>query len=123
MYDLARRIIFTIIMTALMCTFVSVAYYRSLDFIPFMLGVLLGSAVSITKVFLLKHTVDKALEMEQKQAGFYTGTQHIFRLLITGVVLFIGATVQQISLWGVAAGILSLQLSIYLTKLTSKSGS
>lgn len=116
---LAKRMIFTIIVISLLCVLVSVVYYRSLDFLPFLLGVFLGSAVSISKVFLLEHAVDKALTMEEKHAGSYVSIQHILRLLLSGVVLFLGAVVPQISLWGVVAGILSFQLAIYNVKFTS----
>lgn len=53
-------------------------------------GVCLGSGVSVIKVLLLEHTVNKALTLEEK-SGTYTGFQHILRLLLSGVVLFLGA--------------------------------
>lgn len=118
--DLARRMIFTILIIALVCIMLSAIYYRSLEFLPFMIGVLLGSAVSIAKVILLERAVDRALEMEQKEAGNYVSLQHILRILLSGVVLFLGAVVPQISLWGVAAGIIAFQLAIYNVRFTSR---
>ncbi len=118
--DVSKRMILSIVIIGLICIFCSAIYYRSLGFLPFMLGVILGSAASIGRVFLLEHTVDKALKMEQKHAGNYVSLQHILRLLFSGVVLVIGATVPQISLWGVVAGILAFQLAIYTVKFTSK---
>jgi len=118
---LAKRMIFTILIIALVCILGSAIYYRSLDFIPFLLGVILGSVVSIAKVFLLERAVDKALSMEQKRAGNYVSIQHLLRLMLSGVVLFLGAIVPQISLWGVAAGIFAFQLAVYNVKFTSKS--
>jgi uncharacterized membrane protein len=44
--DLAKRMIITILVISLICVIGSVIYYRSLKFVPFLLGVLLGSAVS-----------------------------------------------------------------------------
>lgn len=119
--NLAKRMIITILIIALVCVLGSIIYYRSLDFLPFLFGALLGSAVSIVKVFLVEHAVDKALTLEQKQAGNYVSIQHLLRMLFSGVVLVIGAIVPQISLWGVAAGILAFQLAIYNVKITSKS--
>lgn len=116
---LAKRMILTIIAIALICILTSVVYYRSLDFLPFMLGVILGSVASIVKVFLLEHAVDNALTMEEKRAGNYVSIQHILRLLLSGVILFLGAVVPYISLWGVVAGILAFQLAIYNVKFTS----
>ncbi|NLK64314.1 MAG: hypothetical protein GX289_04390 [Tissierellia bacterium] len=116
--DLTRRMIVTILIIGFLCILISVLYYRSLKFLPFMLGVLLGSAVSIFKVFLLEHTVNKALTMEKTKAGGYVSIQHFLRFLITGAVLYLGAVVAQISIWGVAAGILSFQLAAYNIKFT-----
>lgn len=114
--NLARRMIYTIMLISLVCILGSVAYYRSLAFIPFVLGVLIGSAVSIAKVFLLERAVDKALTMDKIKAGGYVGIQHVLRLLISGAALYLGAIVPQINLWGVAAGILAFQLAVYNIK-------
>ena len=119
--DLAKRMIFTILIIALIFILGSVIYHRSLDFLPFALGVLIGSAVSIVKVFLLERAIDKVLTMEEKHAGNYVSLQHILRLFLSGIVLILGAIVPQISLWGVASGILAFQLAIYNVKFTSKS--
>ena len=118
--DLAKKMIFSILLTALICVAGSALYYRSLSFLPFMCGVFLGSFVSIVKVLLLDHAVDKAITMEQKHAGNYVGLQHMLRLLLSGVALISGALVPQISLWGVAVGILAFQLAAYSLKITLK---
>jgi hypothetical protein len=112
--------IFTILIIALICILGSAVYHRSLDFLPFVFGTLIGSAVSIAKVFLLERAIDKALTMEKKHAGNYVGIQHFLRLLLSGVVLVLGAIVPQISLWGVVSGMLAFQLAIYSLKFTQR---
>lgn len=119
--DLSKKMITSILIIGLICIIGSAIYYRSLSFLPFMIGVILGSAASIGRVLLLERTVDKALTMEQKNAGNYVSLQHILRLLFSGVVLVIGAIVPQINLWGVVAGVLAFQLAIYSLKFTTKS--
>ena len=114
--DLAKRMISIILIISLVCIIISVIYYRSLVFLPFLFGILLGSATSILKVFLLERTVDNALQMKKERAGNYVSFHHILRLLLSGVILFIGAVVPQISLWCVAAGILAFQLGIFSVK-------
>lgn len=118
--DLAKKMVYTILIIALICILSSVIYHRSLDFLPFAFGVLLGSTVSIAKVFLLERAVNKALEMEQKHAKNYVSIQHVLRLLLSGVVLVLGAIMPQLSLWGVAAGILAFQVAVYNVKFTAK---
>lgn len=118
--DLAKRMIITILIIVLACVLGSVLYYRSLDFLPFLFGAILGSLVSIVRVFLLERAVDKAVEMEKNQAGNYVTIQHLLRLLLSGLALVLGATVPQINLWGVVAGILAFQIALYNLKFTSK---
>lgn len=118
--NLARRMILTILIIVSVCMLGSVIYYRSLDCLPFLLGGLLGTAVSIAKVFILERAVDKALAMEQKQAGIFVLVHHILRLVLTGGVLLLGALVPWLSLWGVAAGVLSFHGAVYSVKFTSK---
>lgn len=114
---LAKRMIIIIVGIAALFVVASFVYYRSLAFLPFLLGTLLGTGVSIWKVFVLERAVDRALGMDKKKAGNYVSLQQLFRLFVTGVVLFIGAVVPQVSLWGVAAGIIAFQLALYLEQL------
>jgi 4-hydroxybenzoate polyprenyltransferase len=118
--DLAKRMIITILVISLICVIGSVIYYRSLKFVPFLLGVLLGSAVSVIKVFLLERAIDKALKMESMLAKNYVSLQHVLRLLLTGVALFLGAVVDQSNLWGVVCGVFAFQIATYNLKFTSK---
>ena len=108
----------TILIIVLICILSSIIYHRSLDFLPFLFGAILGSVISIAKVFLLEHSVNKALKMEQKTAGNYVVLQHVLRLLLSGGVLLLGALVPQISLWGVVAGILAFQVAVYNVRST-----
>jgi hypothetical protein len=91
-----------------------------LDFLPFFFGVSLGSVVSIVKVFLLDNTVNKALSMDKTGAGKYVSLQYFIRFFLTGVVLYIGAVVPDINLWGVAAGVIAFQLATYGIKFANK---
>ena len=89
------------------------------DFLPFFFGVSLGSVVSIVKVFLLDNTVNKALSMD-KPSGKYVSLQYFIRFFLTGVILYIGAVVPDINLWGVAAGVIAFQLATYGIKFANK---
>lgn len=114
---LAKRMIITIVGISTLFVVGSFIYYRSSAFLPFLLGTLLGTGVSIWKVFVLERAVNRALGMDKKKAGNYVSLQQLFRLFVTGVVLFVGAVVPQVNLWGVAAGIMAFQLALYLEQL------
>lgn len=118
--ELAKRMTVTIVGIAILFVIVSALYYRSLASLPFLLGTVLGTAVSIWKVFVLERTVDRALAMDEKKAGNFVGLQQMLRLFVTGAVLFLGAVVPQISLWGVAAGMIAFQVALYIEQLIYK---
>lgn len=111
--SMKKRMFVTILIVAAACIIGAIIYYGSRGFLPFMLGVLLGSALSIGKTLLLVRTVDNALKKEAKQSAGYVNIQHILRLLLTAAVLLIAALIPQINLWGAIAGVLSYNLAIY----------
>lgn len=118
--DIARRMITAILIISAICLAGSVIYYHSLAFLPFLLGLVLGTGVSVGKVMLLERAVDKALAMDKGRAGTYVSMHHILRLLLTGGALLIAALVPWISLWGAAAGIFAYQIALYTFKFLPK---
>lgn len=120
--ELAKQTIAAILVIAFTFLLGSLLYYRSLDFIPYMIGLVLGSVVSVVKVMLVERAVEKALGMDPQRVGGYVGGQYLLRMLLTAVVLIIGALVSWISLWGVAAGVIAFQLGIYLVQLRNRIG-
>lgn len=118
--ELAEKILRMILLISFISIAIAAIYYRSAAFFPFMFGVFIGSAVSLFKVYLLDRAVDNALGMDKGRAGNYVGLQHILRLALSAGALMFGALISQINLWGVAAGILSFQLSLYIIKIRSK---
>lgn len=120
--DIAKRMVKVVIVIALLCVIASIIYHRSLEFLPFLFGIILGSAVSIVKISLIDRTVDKALDMEKNKSSKYLALQNTLRLLLSGVVLVIGAIVPQVSIWGVAAGIFAFPLATYTENFRTKTG-
>jgi len=114
--DIAKRM--TTVMGALLLLLVaaSAVYYRTMAFLPFAFGASLGVALNVVKIIMLDRTVGKALQMEQKGAGNYIRIQHFVRFLLTGAVFLLAALVPQISIWGAAAGICTLQIAVFFTK-------
>lgn len=119
--DLSKKVTLTICILAPVLIAASAIYYRSLDCLPFIWGVLLGAAVSVAKVFLLKGAINRVVDMEQKAASAYVQLQHLLRLFLTAAVLVLAALVPAISLWGAIAGIMTYQIGIYLIRFTAKS--
>ncbi len=116
---IAKKMIQTILIIAVIAVTISIVYYRSLDFLPFLYGVVVGTFSSVLKVVLLDRAVDKAVAMDKKSAHRYVTKQHFLRMIISALALILGAFVDLISLWGVIVGVLSYQLGAYGTHSVS----
>ena len=117
---IAKKMIIAIVLITFICVLIAFIYYRSLDFLPFLFGALLGAAVSITKVFLLENAVNQALLPGRTNAGLYIVFQNLIRFALTGLALLAGALIPQLSLWGAVAGIFSYQLAVYIARFTAR---
>ena len=113
---MANKMIRTILIVAGIALVISIIYYRSLAFLPFLFGVVLGALSSIVKVILLDRTVNKAVSMEKKAAQRYVSRQQLVRMLVSAVPLLIGAFVDGVSIWGAVVGVLAYQLGAYSTR-------
>ncbi len=104
----------TILVIALLSIAGSIIYYRSWEFLPFLFGVLLGTAASIVRVILLERSVEKISALSPQRAKNQIVAQQMGSMVLTLVVLLIAALVPQISLWGAAAGIVAFHPAIYI---------
>lgn len=118
--ELAKQTITAILITTLIFLLGSVLYYRSLGFLPFLLGLAVGTAVSIAKVVLLEKAVTKVISMEQHKANAYVSVQYLLRMMLTAAALLVGAVVPWISLWGALAGVIAFQIAIYIVHFKTK---
>ncbi|HHU04382.1 MAG: ATP synthase subunit I [Saccharofermentanales bacterium] len=118
--DISKKMIIIILIIAILAIVGALIFYRSLDFLPFALGVLIGTAGSVARVLLVKRTVTRALKMEAKDVGRYVNAQAFIRLGLAVAILLIAALVPQINLWGAAIGIIAFHPAIYIANKTVK---
>jgi len=116
--DMAKKMMRIIVILLLLLIAASIAYYRSLAFLPFAYGALLGSSLSLLKVVMLDRAVASVITQDKEKAGNRLLAQHFIRYLLTGAVLIIAALVPFINIWGTAAGILSMQVAVFFIKQT-----
>jgi len=114
--DIAKRMLLVVGALWLLLVAASAIYYRSMDFLPFALGALLGVALNVVKILMLDRAVKNAVRMDEVRAGGYIRLQHFLRLMLTGLVFVLAALVPFISLWGAAAGVLTLQVALFFAK-------
>lgn len=89
-------------------------------FLPYILGLTLGTAFAITKLILMERAIDKSLDMLPKTAEKYIYAQYMLRYLLTGLLLFFVIRSENISLLGFLIGLFSLQISAYITGFRKK---
>jgi len=113
---IAKRVLAVMGAMLLLLIAASAAYYRSLDFLPFALGALLGVALNVVKVLMLDKTVNRAVQMEKARAGNYIRIQLFLRYVLTGLVFLAAALIPFINIWGAAIGVCTLQIALFFAK-------
>jgi len=92
-----------------------VAFYRSWDAVPFVVGVALGCALNITKVILLRQAVLSALKRDANAAVLHIRITYFLRLLLTVAVLLAAALLPDniINVLGTAFTLLTWPIAMY----------
>jgi len=92
--------------------------YRFEGPIPFGVGLLLGCALSAAKVVLLERSLNRAVDLGADKAKNYARFQMVLRYGLT-IVVVLGAVFfrQAVGLFGIIAGLLSLQLASYIASI------
>ncbi len=119
-HTIAKKMILWVVVVTFICVLASLVYYRSLAFLPFLFGAILGAGVSILKIFMLERAVTKSLTPEVSNPNAYITGQNLLRFALTAAALLAGALIDQISLWGVVAGVFSFQIAVYAANMMTK---
>jgi len=95
--------------------------YRFEGPLPFGIGLLLGCALSAAKVVLLEKALSKAVDMEAEKAKNYARLQMVLRYGLTLLVVLSAVLFRQaVGLFGIIAGLLTLQLASYIANIFLK---
>jgi len=92
--------------------------YRFEGPLPFGTGLFLGSALSAAKVVLLEKALSRAVDMETEKAKGYARLQMLLRYGLTLLVVLSAVLFRQaVGLFGMIAGLLTLQLASYIANI------
>jgi ATP synthase I chain. len=86
----------------------------------YIIGLILGIIFAIIKLLHLERSINNSLDMDSQNAKNYVFAQYMFRYLISALVLFVVLTNKYISTIGFIIGLLSLQISAYITGFKKK---
>lgn len=64
---------------------------------------------------MLERTLDKAVDMDSKNANNYTRANYTMRLVVSVVIVVLACLVEQINVVGVLIGLLLVQPAAYIT--------
>ncbi len=92
----------------------SVGLIFSQDRIAYSLGVVFGLLVAILMIVHMAHTLNRALDMEERQATKYTTRQAFFRLGMMLIAMIIALRVSQIHFIAALLGMLGLKIGAFI---------
>ncbi|MCC5909657.1 MAG: ATP synthase subunit I [Clostridiaceae bacterium] len=85
--------------------------------LPFLIGLLFGTIISILNFRLLYLTVNKAVTMREAQAKIYAASRYMLRYFVVGIVLYISIKADYINILGTILGIITLKIVILKKEL------
>lgn len=108
--------------TAIIVAMASIALFIGLNAkaIPFVLGLILGSAISVLMFMQLANTIVKATFMPPSKAQVYVGAQYAIRYAIIAIVLLISTKMPYLNVFATAMGIITVKGILYVLQLNDK---
>lgn len=85
--------------------------------IPFVLGLIFGSAISALNFKELAVTLKRAVVMKPEKAQAFATKKYFFRYIVTAVVIFISITAPYINIIGTIVGLIMIKFIILATNL------
>jgi len=113
----SKNIIKFLIMLSTAACIGGLIFYQTIDSysIGYLLGIFIGTVLSIVRIVLLEKALNKSVDMKASQATNYTRLQYLFRYLITiAVMVFVGVMHPTINLIGALIGLVNMQFAAYL---------
>jgi hypothetical protein len=87
--------------------------------IPFILGIIFGSAISVLNFIELANTLSRAITMPQDKAQSFTVIKYFIRYIVTAVVIYVSIIAPYINVVGTIVGLFIIKIIILVTNLLS----
>ncbi len=113
--SLEKKIIGVLAVTVLVIIGLSFALMN--EPLPFILGVIFGSAVSALHFLALGVTLKRAVNMPPGKAQGYTTRNYFIRYIITAIVVYVSIVAPYIHILGTVVGLSLIKIIIYATNL------
>ena len=123
MHKISSKAIMIMLVVALVMMIGGVIFHRSIDqIIPFVLGVLLTTALNVVKLLMIERTAERivALGEGEGKAKAIAGFQYLIRYFLTFAVFLVAAFVPFIDIFGAVFGIFTLTIAMYILRFVAK---
>lgn len=117
-YKTLKQIIATVAALGAVAFIIGAFFAESLLF--WLLGIALGTLVSVIKVILLKRTLDKAVDMSPEDAKNYTRSRYTLRLVLSVAVIAVTFKIPYFNVIGVIVGLLLIQPAVYIVNFINR---
>ncbi|MCT4592767.1 MAG: ATP synthase subunit I [Anaeromicrobium sp.] len=84
---------------------------------PIIMALIFGTIIGILNFRLLAMTLEKASQMEPRQAQVYVTSRYFVRYIITGLVLYVAIKAEYLNVIGVIIGLVLIKIVILSTNL------
>ena len=101
---------------------IGAAFFRSSLAIGFVIGVAMSMGLNIVKALWLRHSVSRAVNMEQAAGTAYIAVMHVLRFVATGLVLVAAHFLPFTDMFGAAVGLLSMPFANYAVNFLGRRG-
>lgn len=84
------------------------------------LGVALGTVVSLVKLLMIERTVEKAVDMDPQNAKNYVNSRSSFRFVLTIVIVVLAIKIPFFNILGVIVGLILTQPAVYIVNFINR---
>ena len=109
----ASKMIIVIVCASAIMMVAGFVFLRPYYAVDFALGVGVVCILNIVKVYMLKFTVERVVNMESSAASSFTGIMYLARFILTGLVLVAAHFLPRVNLFGAAVGLLAMPIASY----------
>ncbi|WP_170829428.1 ATP synthase subunit I [Acidaminobacter hydrogenoformans] len=117
---LLRTVTLRSLMLAAVFAVIFLIFFRG-GVLPYLLGLLFGTALGILNFRQLGVTIEKAVAMSPSKAQTYATVHYFIRFSLVAAALLVSILSEQIQVLGMVAGLMTVKLIIYMTQLLSGS--
>ncbi len=84
---------------------------------PFIMGLIFGSAISLLNFIELANTLSRAVGMPPDKAQTFTVVKYFIRYIVTAIVLYVSIVAPYINVLGTILGLIIIKIIILVTNL------